>query len=111
MTYNRNITTPHIRKKRKIMGKIITPGEATILNALNAGVEIAYTGNGFDNKTVKPDGTFTTTPNEGNGWHTQRNNSLMEQAAVESLIADNLIRVESTHVGGILEYTHKLVLV
>lgn len=90
--------------------KALTPDETTIISYLYNGTDIAFGGNGFDAVTVQPDGSFTTSPREPSGWYTQSFNSRMNQEAVESLIRQGIIRVETTEIGGVLVYTHKLVL-
>jgi len=89
----------------------ITAGEALILDRLHAGVAIRFTGNGFNHSTVTKAGTFQGRGYNGeNGWYTQRNNSLMPQDAVESLIEKGLINVHFVEVGGILVRENTLVL-
>lgn len=92
----------------------LTNSERLIIQNLRDTVPIRFSGNGFNHGSVTPAGTFAPgRKDEYNGWYTQRNNALMPQEAVESVIAKGLVEVVITPVGGILvnENTLKLTLV
>ena len=72
-------------------------------------IETIFSGNGFNNETVRPDGTFDgNRKDENNGWYPQKFSGQLNQQAVEALIAQGLIEIETTDIGGVLRKHHEL---
>jgi hypothetical protein len=89
----------------------LTTAENRIIENLNNGIDIRFTGNGFNHSSVTLDGDFTgKRDSENNGWYTQKNNALQPLEAVMSVIAQGLVEVVITPVGGILVNENTLAL-
>jgi len=87
--------------------KVNTNGLITL--ATIDSIETIFSGNGFNNETVRPDGTFDgNRKDEHNGWYTQKFNGQINQEAVETLISQGLLEIETTDIGGILRKHHEL---
>lgn len=68
-----------------------------------------YSGNGFSNITVTPDGTFDD-KSDGAGWYAQTPNYRIDQSTVERLISQGLLAVETKDSNAFLVYEHSLTL-